>query len=44
VPLNRTGEDATFLRVLQSNGLLSVHSSEPTLNDIFVELTGRKLQ
>jgi len=24
--------------------LLSIHSSEPTLNDIFVDITGRTLQ
>jgi len=43
-PLNRTGEDARLMALIRENRLLSVHSSEPTLNDIFVELTGRRLQ
>ncbi|MCI1965191.1 MAG: ABC transporter ATP-binding protein [Oscillospiraceae bacterium] len=44
VPLNKTSEDETFLRLIRTNCLLSIHSGEPTLNDIFVELTGRQLQ
>lgn len=44
VPLSSTGEDATLQRLLRENALLSIHSSEPTLNDVFVELTGRQLQ
>jgi len=44
IPLNRTGEDAELQRLVRENRLLSIHSSEPTLNDIFVELTGRRLQ
>ncbi len=42
--LDQTGQDALFMRLVQSGALASVHSSEPTLNDIFVELTGRQLQ
>lgn len=42
--LNRTGEDEMLHRLVRENRLLSIHSSEPTLNDIFVELTGRRLQ
>ncbi len=42
--LDQTGRDALFMRLVQSGALASVHSSEPTLNDIFVELTGRHLQ
>ena len=30
--------------LMRQNRVLSIHSSEPTLNDIFVELTGRALQ
>lgn len=37
-------EDTELARALKENRLLSIHSSEPTLNDIFTELTGRKLQ
>lgn len=44
IPLCRTGEDELLARLLKNNQLLSIHSSEPTLNDIFVELTGRHLQ
>lgn len=42
--LATTANDSCLQRVLQENRLLSIHSSEPTLNDIFSELTGRKLQ
>lgn len=44
VPLERTGEDETLRMLVSKNGLLSIHSAEPTLNDIFVEITGRRLQ
>lgn len=44
IPLNRSGEDAMLQGLIRENRLLSIHSSEPTLNDIFVELTGRWLQ
>ncbi len=44
IPLNRISEDAVLSRLIANNQLLSIHSSEPTLNDIFVELTGRQLQ
>jgi len=44
VPLNRTGTDEMLQYLIRENSLLSIHSSEPTLNDIFVELTGRRLQ
>ncbi|WP_321301823.1 ABC transporter ATP-binding protein [uncultured Sphaerochaeta sp.] len=42
--LSSIGEDTELLNALKENRLLSIHSSEPTLNDIFTELTGRKLQ
>jgi fluoroquinolone transport system ATP-binding protein len=44
IPLNQTGGDETLQCLIRKNRLLSIHSSEPTLNDIFVELTGRGLQ
>lgn len=44
IPLDQTGKDAELQRLIRENRLLSIHSSEPTLNDIFVELTGRQLQ
>jgi fluoroquinolone transport system ATP-binding protein len=44
IPLKKTGEDAVLLNLIKNNNLLSIHSTEPTLNDIFMELTGRYLQ
>lgn len=44
ISINQTGEDALLARLIRENRLLSIHSAEPTLNDIFVELTGRQLQ
>lgn len=43
-PLAATGDDALLQSLVSRNKLLSIHSGEPTLNDIFVELTGRRLQ
>lgn len=42
--LDKTGDDRVLRSLLHSNRLLSVHSSEPTLNDIFMDITGRTLQ
>lgn len=44
VLLSQTAADKDLQQVILENRLLSIHSSEPTLNDIFVELTGRRLQ
>ncbi len=44
VALEKTGDDALFLQLAQQGRLASVHSAEPTLNDVFVEITGRGLQ
>jgi len=44
VAINRTGEDELLQKLIKENRILSIHSSEPTLNDIFVEITGRRLQ
>ncbi len=41
--LTETGGDETLLKLIRENRLTSIHSSEPTLNDLFVELTGREL-
>ena len=43
VLLEKAGNDETLIRLLRDNRLTSIHSSEPTLNDLFVELTGREL-
>lgn len=42
--LNQTGSDTLLQNLLRENRLLAIHSSEPTLNDIFMEITGRRLQ
>lgn len=42
--LNRVSEDFTLSKLIAGNLLTSIHSSEPTLNDIFAEVTGRQLQ
>jgi len=42
--LDETGKDTELQSLIRENKLLSIHSSEPTLNDIFVEITGRRLQ
>ncbi len=42
--LKKISEDAVLSKLISGNGLLSIHSSEPTLNDIFVDITGRQLQ
>lgn len=44
ISLRNTGEDPLLMSLIGRSQLLSIHSSEPTLNDIFVELTGRQLQ
>ncbi|NCA93143.1 ABC transporter ATP-binding protein [bacterium] len=43
-PLGKVSMDAMLSRLIAGNKLLSIHSSEPTLNDIFVDITGRQLQ
>ena len=44
VMLDKTANDEMLIRLIRNNQLLSIHSGEPTLNDIFMELTGRQLQ
>lgn len=41
--LDSISGDERLHRLIQENRLLSIHSSEPTLNDIFMEITGRTL-
>ncbi|MDF2544053.1 MAG: transporter, ATP-binding protein [Herbinix sp.] len=41
--LSHTADDKLLQELLRSNQVLSIHSSEPTLNDIFIEVTGRML-
>lgn len=42
--LNNTANDKNLNMLIEKNKLLSIHSSEPTLNDIFIEIRGRNLQ
>ncbi|MBO0601642.1 ABC transporter ATP-binding protein [Sporosarcina sp. E16_3] len=44
VVLKSTAEDAgKMFDYMSSNNVVSIHTNEPTLGDIFVEVTGRKL-
>lgn len=42
-PLNRLAADEQLKKLIAENRLQSIHSSEPTLNDIFMDITGRTL-
>lgn len=42
-PLGRLSADGQLKKLIEKNRLQSIHSSEPTLNDIFVDITGRTL-
>ena len=42
--LDKTATDPLLLQLVKENRLSTIHSSEPTLNDIFSLLTGRELQ
>ncbi len=43
-PLDGLHEQAEFQRILREETLISVHSQETTLEDVFVQVTGRTLQ
>ncbi len=42
-PLDRLSADEQLKGLIVKNRLQSIHSSEPTLNDIFMDITGRTL-
>lgn len=42
--LSETGRDARLRALIEEGRLLTVHSAEPNLGDIFVEVTGRALR
>lgn len=44
IPLHKTSTDEVLISLIRDNRILSIHSSEPTLNDIFMDITGRRLQ
>lgn len=41
--LNNTAEDTLLKQLIEKNELLTIHSSEPSLGDIFMDITGRRL-
>lgn len=41
--LEKTSEDNKLHRLLAENRILTIHSSEPSLGDIFMDITGRRL-
>lgn len=41
--LAKISEDTLLLKKIEQNEITSIHSSEPTLNDIFMEITGYEL-
>ena len=43
-PLDGLADNAGFLDALRKPGLLAVHSQESTLEDVFVQVTGRELR
>lgn len=42
-PLEQISSDERLKNLIAKNRLQSIHSSEPTLNDIFMDVTGRTL-
>lgn len=42
-PIDALSGDELLQTLIKQNRLLSIHSSEPTLNDIFIDVTGRTL-
>ena len=42
-PLDALSQDKRLQTLIMENRLQSIHSSEPTLNDIFIDITGRTL-
>ncbi|MEM1034199.1 MAG: ABC transporter ATP-binding protein [Myxococcota bacterium] len=43
-PLDGLAEEQAFLGLLASESLLSIHSAETTLEEVFVQVTGRRLR
>ncbi len=43
-PLDGLGENGNFINALREKRVTSIHSKERTLEDVFIELTGRGLQ
>lgn len=43
VPITKTSSDEKLAQLIQQNSLISIHSRESNLNDVFAEITGRVL-
>lgn len=41
--MDKVSEDGLLSQLIKENRIISIHSSEPTLNDIFIDVTGRTL-
>ena len=41
--LSEISQDCIFNELVAHNRIISIHSAEPTLSDIFIELTGAQL-
>lgn len=41
--MDKVSEDGLLNQLIKENRIISIHSSEPTLNDIFMDVTGRTL-
>lgn len=44
ISIKDLSQDITLVNAINNNKLISIHSGEPTLNDIFIEITGRTLE
>ncbi|NPV69271.1 MAG: ABC transporter ATP-binding protein [Firmicutes bacterium] len=43
-PLKELADNAGFIETLRNERVLTIHSKEPTLEDVFIRVTGRRLQ
>jgi fluoroquinolone transport system ATP-binding protein len=43
-PIETLGSDPGFIELLRSDGVQTIHTLEATLEDIFIEVTGRRLE
>ncbi len=43
-PISRLSEDEALLDAIRNNRIIRIHSKEPTLEDVFVDVTGRALR
>lgn len=44
VKKDQTNKDTSLITAIKNNQLITIHSSEPTLNEVFSEITGRVLE